>query len=428
MAQLAKSEAPSASIAVVQDGKLVYANAYGFAQVDPKRPAEKTMRYSIGSISKQFTAAAILLLAEEGKVSLEDKVVRWLPNLTRAKDVSIRQLLSMTSGYQDFWPQDYVMPMMLKPVTAAEIAERWATIPLDFDPGSKWQYSNTNYVIAGMIAEKVAGEALFGFLQRRIFAPLQMTSVVNTDEGALAAEQPQRYLRYGGGPLRVAPKEGRGWMFAAGELAITASDLAKWDISLIDQSILRPESYRELETETRLSSGAGTNYGLGVSVMMRDGRRLVSHGGEVSGFTATNEIFPDSHAAVIVFTNMDATDASRQIAGALESILFTKTDAETGTSLETMKGILSSLRQGKIDRALFTANANAYFSEQALSDFAAVLQPLGAPQTFVQEAQNLRGGMTARRYLIKFGTKSFRLTTFILPDGKIEQYQMAPSE
>src|SRR6185369_1848920 len=160
-----------------------YSHAYGLASLDPQRPATPQMRYSIGSISKQFTAAAILMLAEEGKLSLDDKVVRWLPELTRANEVTIRQLLSMTSGYQDFWPQDYVMPGMLQPVTPQGIAIEWAKKPLDFEPGTRWQYSNTNYTIAGMILEKVSGMPVFDFLQKRIFTPLHMTTVFNVDDG-----------------------------------------------------------------------------------------------------------------------------------------------------------------------------------------------------------------------------------------------------
>jgi CubicO group peptidase (beta-lactamase class C family) len=141
--------APSASVAVVRDGAIAYVHAYGLAIIEPPTPATTEMRYSIGSISKQFTAAAILLLADDRKLSLDDKVAKWLPDLTRANEVTIRQLLSMTSGYQDFWPQDYVMPPMMRPTTAQQIMNGWAKIPLDFEPGSKWQYSNTNYVIAG---------------------------------------------------------------------------------------------------------------------------------------------------------------------------------------------------------------------------------------------------------------------------------------
>src|SRR5258708_175328 len=128
-----KSGAPGASTAIIRDGKIAYRHAYGRARIDPPQmPADPAMRYSIGSISKQFTATAILLLAEDGKLSLDDKLVRWLPELSRAGDVTIRELLSMTSRYQDFWPQDYVMPMMLEPVTAEAILEQWGRKPLDF--------------------------------------------------------------------------------------------------------------------------------------------------------------------------------------------------------------------------------------------------------------------------------------------------------
>jgi CubicO group peptidase (beta-lactamase class C family) len=425
---LAKTGAPSASIAVVKDGKIAYVHAYGNARLDPPAPATPAMRYSIGSISKQFTSAALLMLAEDGKLSLDDKVVRWLPELTRSNDVTIRQLLSMTSGYQDFWPQDYVMPMMLDPVTPDAIAAGWAKKPLDFEPGSKWQYSNTNYVIAGMIFERVAGVPLFDFLQKRVFTPLQMTTVFNTDVAPLPASDAGRYLRFAAAPLRTAPKEGKGWMFAAGELAMTAADLAKWDISMIDQSVLKPESYRELEREVELTGGVGTHYGLGVGVALVDGRRQISHGGEVSGFTARNEVYPDERAAVVVFTNLDATPASTQIAGRIAKALFAANDPASQAALDESRKIFDALQHGKIDRPLFTSNANAYFSDEALHDFASSLGPLGAPQDFTQASQSLRGGMTLRRYTVKFAQKTFGITTFWMPDGKLEQYIVAASD
>src|SRR4029453_17087809 len=132
---------------------------------------------SIGSISKQFTAAAILLLQEQGKLSLDDKVSKFIPDLTRANEVTIRQLLSHTAGYQDYWPQDYVMPIMLEPVTSQKILDIWARKALDFDPGTTWQYSNTNYVIAGLIVEQVAGMPFIGFLRQRVFSRLGLTRV-----------------------------------------------------------------------------------------------------------------------------------------------------------------------------------------------------------------------------------------------------------
>src|SRR4030095_6081169 len=187
---LARTGVPSASIAVVKDGQVVYVKAYGDARIDPKTPATAEMRYSIGSISKQFTAAGILILQEQGKLTLDDKVSKFIPDLARANEVTIRQLLSHTSGYQDYWPQDYVMPMMLQPVTAQKIMDGWARKPLDFDPGAKWQYSNTNYVIAGVIIERASNKSLLEFLREKIFIPLGMKSVTDTEEAKSSDKDP----------------------------------------------------------------------------------------------------------------------------------------------------------------------------------------------------------------------------------------------
>ena len=423
---LTRTGVPSASVAIVKDGQIVYLKAYGDAKLEPKTPATPQMRYSIGSISKQFTATAILLLQEQGKLSLDDKVGKYLPDLTRANEVTIRQLLSHTSGYQDYWPQDYVMPGMLQPTSAQKIMDTWARKPLDFEPGTKWQYSNTNYVIAGVIIEKVAHLPLLQFLQQKVFAPLGMTSVMDTDQSKLGDTDPIGYFRYGLGPLHPAPKEGKGWLFAAGELAMPASDLAKWDISIIDQKLLKPLSYREMQTDVLLKNGLDTHYGLGVDVNSQSGRRAISHGGEVSGFTAQNTVFPDDRAAIVVLTNQDAASASGGIAAGIAQILFATNDPATPAKLDQAKKIFADLQQGKIDRSLFTDNANFYFSDQALKDFAGTLGPLGEPQAFTQVSQGLRGGMTLRVYIIRFPQRALRAWTYEMPDGKLEQYQIAP--
>lgn len=422
---LAKSGVPSASVAVVTNGQIAYVQAYGDARLDPQASATPEMRYSIGSISKQFTAAAILLLQEQGKLSLDDKVAKFVPDLTRANEVTIRQLLSHTSGYQDYWPQDYVMPFMLQPVTAQKILDQWARKPLDFDPGTKWQYSNTNYVIAGVIVEKAARMPLLQFLREKVFTPLDMKSVMNIDQDKLEETDPTGYMRYALGPLHPAPKEGKGWLFAAGELAMPARDLAKWDISIMDRKLMKPASYQQLGTEVQLKNGLGTHYGLGVSVGTEAGHRALSHGGEVSGFTAENIVFPDERVAVVVLTNQDAAGAAGDIAHGIAPLLFTTNDPATAGKQEQARKIFEGLQHGTIDRSLFTDNANYYFSEQALKDFAASLSPLGTPQEFIQVHQALRGGMTLRVYRIRFDKKVLRAWTYELADGKLEQYQVA---
>jgi D-alanyl-D-alanine carboxypeptidase len=422
---LNRSGVPSASVAEVTNGQIAYVHAYGAAKLEPRTPASPDMRYSIGSISKQFTAAAILLLQEQGKLSLDDKVAKFIPDLTRAGEVTIRQLLSHTSGYQDYWPQDYVMPFMLQPVTAQKILDQWARKPLDFDPGTKWQYSNTNYVIAGVIIEKAARMPMLEFLRAKIFTPLDMKSVMNIDQETLTNTDPIGYMRYALGPLHPAPKEGKGWLFAAGELAMPASDLAKWDISIMDQKLMKPASYQQFGTEVQLKNGLGTRYGLGVSVGMIAGHRSLSHGGEVSGFTAQNIVFPDDRVAIVALTNQDAAGAAGEIANGIAPLLLTTNDAATATKLEQARKIFDGLQHGTIDRSLFTDNANFYFSEQALKDFSNSLGPLGPPQDFTQVGQSLRGGMTNRVYRIRFAKKVLRAWTYEMPDGKLEQYQVA---
>lgn len=426
---LAATGAPSASIAIVQDGWIVFAKAYGEANLEAKMPARPEMRYCIGSISKQFTSTAILMLAEKGKVSLDDPVSKFISSLTRGNEITIRELLSMTSGYQDFWPQDYVPPMMMKPVTPRQILDRWARIPLDFDPGSRWQYSNTNYTIAGLIVEKASGMPLLDFLKQRIFAPLRMSSAVSMHVAKETPTDPVGYVKYALGPPRPAPKEGKGWMFAAGELAMTASDLAIWDISIINQTLLRPASYRQLETEVLLKNGTGTRYGLGMRVEMEQDRRALSHGGEVSGFLTQNVVYPDDHAAVIVLTNLDASAAAGQIAGNIESVLFPERDKNKAERLALAREIFDGLQQGRLDRPLFTANCNDYFSEQAIKDFADSLAPLGAPEEFTQTSHSKRGGMGFRAYKVKFHNgKAARIIMYETQDGRIEQYQVMASE
>src|SRR5580704_19744025 len=147
-----------------------------------------------------------------------------------------------------------MLPMILQPTTPLKTARLWARKPLDFESGTKWQYSNTNYVIAGLIVEKASGMPLLQFLREKVFAPLGMKSVANIDQDNLAVTDPIGYMRYALGPLRPAPKEGKGWLFAAGELAMSAEDLARWDISVMNQTLLKPSSYHQMETEVVLSN------------------------------------------------------------------------------------------------------------------------------------------------------------------------------
>jgi D-alanyl-D-alanine carboxypeptidase len=427
---LAQTGVPSASVAVVEHGEIVYTHGYGKARLEPASAAEPWMRYSVGSISKQFTAAAMLLLQQQGKLSMDDPVSKYLPELTRANEVTIRMLLSHTSGYQDYWPEDYLMPPLEQPTTSQHILDVWGKKPLDFDPGTKWQYSNTNYVIAGRIVEQVSGMPLMKFLQANIFKPLDMREVWNSDAARLGDTDAEGYIRYALGPLRPAPKEGAGWMFAAGELAMPAYDLAQWDISIMNRSLLEAQSYDQMFTSVKLKNGSDTHYALGLETGARNGHHFLEHSGEVSGFVSENVVFPDDKAAIVVLTNQDASPAASAIARRLSPLVLGGSAATPNANAAEAQAmaIFTGLQEGQIDRAQFTPWCNAYFDPQAIADYKNSLGPLGKPASVQQVSESLRGGMTFRAFHVNFadGQHPLEITTFTEPDGKIEQFLVAP--
>jgi CubicO group peptidase (beta-lactamase class C family) len=424
---LAASHVASASISVVKDAKVAYVQAYGDARLDPRTPATTAMRYKVGSNTKQFTATAVLFLCEEGKLSLDDTVSKYIPGLTHGGEVTIRQLLSHTSGYEDYYPLDYVAPFMLLKTSPQSILDTWGNKPLNFDPGTKWQYSNTNFVIAGQIVEKSAGKPLFDFLQEKVFTPLGMKTVIDVDRDAWSPTDPVGYTRFALGPPRPAKSEGSGWADAAGELAMTPGDMSLWDISLMNGSLLKPDSLKALTTETLLKNGAGTRYGLGIGVANKDGHRTWAHGGGVAGFISYNFTLPDDKISVTVFTNEDDPAAS-QIARDIEKILVAPPpDPAAAPSLALVRKVFAGLQEGKFDRAQFTSDANAYFTPQAIADYAASLKPMGAPTSFTQTHAEDRGGMHYRFFDIHTKRGNLTLSTFFTLDGKLAQYLVYPA-
>jgi len=206
---------------------------------------------------------------------------------------------------------------------------------------------------------------------------------------------------------------------------MTAHDLALWDQSLIAQSLLKPDSYKEMFTEVKLKDGKGTGYGLGVEVRDRNGHRSIEHSGEVSGFVSDNEVLIDAGVSVAVLTNEDAVNAASYIAVALAPIVANDpVPPAEQQALEIYRG----LQQGKIDRSLLAPNLNDYFTAEALADFTSSLAELGEPLSLRQTASELRGGMTFRAFTITYPDRRLELTTYTYPDGKLEQYLITPMQ
>lgn len=428
---LKTSGAPSASIAIVRDGRIVFTKAYGDQGPGIAKGPSADAQYAIASISKQFTAAGLLILARDGKLSLDDKVTKFLPEVSGADRITIRQLLSHTAGLQDYWPQDYSFAAMEKPVTPQGIVDRWGRKPLDFDPGTAWQYSNTGYVVAGMILEKASGMKLMDFLDARIFKPLDMHPL--NQDVAQGKGFPQPTHRFALGPVRAAKPAAPGWLWAAGELAMSARDLAKWDVARIDRRVLTPADWQAQETEVKLLSGAPTHYGLGVSLDMRGDSPVVSHGGEAVGFLSENKVLPKERFAVVALVNADFGDAQGTIADGITDLLVPAREAAPSIDQARdglARKLFDQLRGGTLDRAMLTEDANYYFDATALGDYRTSLGKLGEPTAFRPLGKpRLRGGFVNRNYAIDYADQHLIAVTYAEPGaaGRFEQFIVMPA-
>ena len=426
---LKETGVPSAEIAVVRGGEIVLSRAWGKPSETLPQP-DAQLPYQIASNSKQFLAALLLLLEDDGKLSLDDKVSRWLPELPSGGQITVRQLLSHTSGLQDFWPQDYLFKAMETPVAPQEIVQRWGMKPLDYAPGTRWQYSNTGYVVAGLIAERAGGAPLWEQLEARLFKPLGIHPLdIDQTNGP---QFPQGYHRAALGPVRVATPPARGWLWAAGELSMTAAELAKWDMARINRTLLPAQDWAEMETPVRLADGTTNGYGLGVSKHLTDGRWVIDHGGESVGFLSQNSVWLDDKVAVVVLTNGDFADAQTQLTSKIAAIVLPKAaqaDISEAARLGDVRSTLAGLTSGMAMPARFTQNARYYFTAQTLADYRSSLRKLGPLQSVtVSRPPRLRGGFVNRVFQLHYAKRTLTLSTYAEagPHGRWEQFLVMP--
>lgn len=441
---LAAAGEPSASIAVVKDGKLAYSKAYGKARL-PGTPATPATRYKIGSLSKQFTAAATLLLEQDGKLSLDDKVAKYFPELTRARDVTLRQLLNHTAGYEDFYPLDILSQEMQRPIAADDLMHRYGKRSLGFEPGTRWSYSNTNYVIAGRIIEKVSGMPLDQFMRTRIAGKLRLASMADTTHTAASIADAWGYGRHALAAPRVAAAEGKGWTYATGHLAMTASDLAKWDVALMNDTLLSSASRAAMTQPVAVKEGDDPHYALGLGVdQMGAGRVRWSHNGGTAGFISRNVVYPQEKLAIVVLTNTSNMFLAGSITNALEDLLLPPLPAGPEAAPEgasqaaaapapdkvaddakaQVAATFAQLQRGTPQRQHMTRDLDAYFTRQVVADYAASLAPLGAVVAVQQLQQESKGAFTSRLYMVKAEKGVVAVFAYYTPANKLAQFNV----
>lgn len=438
------SGAPSASIAVVEDGRIVFARAYGVRSLAAAEPATGTDRYRIGSASKTFTATLVLMMADEDRLSLDAPISRILPDTTAADVVTLRQALSHTAGYQGYFTLDATPAEGRLPITSNDILARWGAAPLDALPGTEWAYSNTGYTVAGVMVEKASGSSLDALLQDRIFGPQDMTSAADVDHRELGPGDAVGYTRFLLGPPRPARAIGSGWTFAAGGLAMTAADLARFDIALLDGPLLSPAARTAMTADTRLTDGAASGNGLGLYVGEVAGHRRWTHDGSIDGFGAENRLYPDIRAAVVVLVNANFGRTPYVIADGLEALLL---DADGGpppsprpvaaAPPEVLPGgeaerdramtLFDQLRAGRLDRTRLTSDARDYYSDEALADYRESLASLGPTTAFVQRRREQIGGLDASLYEVTVGGRLLIAILRLTPQGDVASFVVFPA-
>jgi len=440
--ELARRGGVGATVAVVQDGRVLLAKGFGRRSVDSPARVDDGTLFGIGSVTKQFTSAAALLLAEQGKLSVTDKVAKYYSDATRANDVTILDLMNHVSGYPDYYPLDFVDRRMLKPIAPDDLIRRYAGAPLDFEPGTRWSYSNTGYILLGRILEKASGQLLGTFLREKIFTPLGMTHTAyepNAGDSRVASG----FTSFALTKLAPAAREGQGWVGSAGAIYSTAADIARWDIALMAGRVLAPASW-ELMTKPRLlANGKSSNYGCGLSVGTRDGLTVFTHGGAVSGFIARNTFIPQTHSAVVVvINNEDGPLANAIVDHALKAIMPARSAAvpvTTGPSAAredrgeiphvqgpepgvTALALFKALQSGKLDRSLLGDEYSVYVTDAKARAAALRLKPFGTPGDVKVRSVGERGGMEVSSVRLSFGRSDLDALMYRSLDGKIQEY------
>ncbi len=360
---------PGAAVIVVKDGQVVLRKGYGLAHLELGVPVSPEMRFRIGSVTKQFTAAAILLLAEDGKLAVEDPITRFLPGYpTHGKTITIEHLLTHTSGIKSYtdmpeWLRKWRQDMPLDTLIAL-----FKDQPMDFEPGEKWAYDNSGYVLLGAIVERASGRPYADFVRDRIFAPLGMT---HTTYDTTASILPGRVSGYS--------KSSAGWAnaaylsmtqpYAAGALVSTVDDMARWNAALDAEKLLQQPSLRRAWTPYRLRDGSSTGYGYGWMMGALQERPTVEHGGGINGFVCATLRLPDDHVYVALLTNREADQPSPdRLAALLAAIAIGKPYTEpkpvalTAAQMDAVAGVY---RIGDKERRVITHDAARVYSQRS---------------------------------------------------------------
>ncbi|HJZ67900.1 MAG TPA: serine hydrolase [Blastocatellia bacterium] len=386
---------PGLSIAVTKNGEVALAKGYGLANVELNVPAKAETIFQSGSVGKQFTATLVMMLVEEGKLALDDHISKYIPEAPDTwKDITIRHLLTHTSGLSN---RIYAQINMRQDYTDDELLKKIESMPLDFQPGEKWSYSNTGYVTLGIIVKKATGKFYGDLLRDKIFVPLGMTTARIINEADIVPNRAAGYRNVKG------ELKNQEWVSPAlnttadGSLYLTVLDMAKWDAALYTEKLLKRSSLEQMWTPVKLADGKAQQYGFGWGFGDANGHHIIEHGGAWQGFTTYIARYVDDKLTLIVLTNLAGANPGRiahGVAGFYNAALAPKEpktialdpktfDAYVGEYQLSANVVLAISREG--DKFYVEASALPKAQMFAESETKFFLKMMDAQITFVKD-------------------------------------------
>ena len=434
--EMKRQHIPGLSLAIVRDGRVVLVKGYGFANVEHQVPVKPETVFQSGSIGKQFTATAVMILVEEGRLTLDDKISKYFPDTPESwKDITVRHLLTHTSGMGDYPPEmdlrrDYTEDELLALIKAA---------PLVYRTGEAWDYSNLGYVLSGLLVRKVTGMSYGDFLALRVFEPLDMNTARVISESDIVANRASGY-RLVNGELKnqewVSPSLNT---TADGSLLLTALDMAKWDAALYGDRPLKQSSLAEMWSPVRLSGGGTKAYGMGWHTEVVGRRRVISHGGAWQGFKSFIVRFPEERLTIFFFANLREANEFRLARGLAALFLpeFTlpgerpieDREPEVTTLVKT---VLRQLARDSADVTLFTAEARDHLFPQRAGRITESLNTLSLPVAVISSSLDLvarsqEGDLRVYRYTITDLGRTLFCTVKLTKNDRIADLWCSPA-
>ena len=429
--EMRRQRIPGLSLGVYRDGKIVKAQGYGMADLEWEAPVKPDTLFQSGSVGKQFTAAAIMMLVEEGKVGLDDSVQKYFPDAPQSwKDIRIRNLLTHTSGLAEYESDERGKPdgpfYLRLDFTEAQLYKKITELPIDFKPGEKWSYRNTNYVLLGFLIHRVTGKFYGDFLKERIFAPLGMTNTRIISDADIIPHRASGYEIVDG---QLKNQEWVSPTFnstADGALYFNIPDLEKWDAALYTEKLLKRTSLNEMWTPVTLEGGKHYPYGFAWRIGEPNGHRLLEHGGAWQGFTTAICRYVNDRLTVVVLTNLDSahsdpTRIAHEVARLYVPDLKLKAIDDTEPQVTALlRTTLTDLAAGRLNLDSFAPGGRERWAPQRIKGLRERVMSFGEIQSIGPTGtKREENGAQSYQYLVEFAQGSVLVNLLLDKEGKI---------